>query len=107
MAFMVWWLLWQWKAQSPSSSAKKSIWRIWPTATSVVTSYMRVDLRGWATVGSRHQKLVAMQMDWVVGHGQVAHADAHLVVFADHSAESMPGKTRLVPTPNVEVQSWS
>ena len=42
IAFIVWWLLWQWKAQSPSSSARKSICRICPTATSVVTSYIRV-----------------------------------------------------------------
>ena len=41
MAFIVWWLLWQWKAQSPSSSARKSICRIWPTATSAVISYCR------------------------------------------------------------------
>ena len=44
MAFMVWWLLWQWKAQSPSSSAMNSTWRIWPTAMSVVTSGQRADL---------------------------------------------------------------
>jgi hypothetical protein len=43
IAFMVWWLLWQWKAQSPGSSAMNSIWRIWPTATSVVTSGQRAD----------------------------------------------------------------
>jgi hypothetical protein len=42
IAFIVWWLLWQWKAQSPSSSARKSICRICPTATSVVTSYWRL-----------------------------------------------------------------
>ena len=45
IAFIVWWLLWQWKAQSPSSSARNSICRIWPTATSVVTSGQRA-LRG-------------------------------------------------------------
>jgi hypothetical protein len=43
IAFIVWWLLWQWKAQSPSSSAMNSICRIWPTATSVVTSGQRAD----------------------------------------------------------------
>ena len=43
MAPMVWWLLWQWNAQSPSASAVNSTCRIWPTATSVVTSGQRAD----------------------------------------------------------------
>src|SRR3990167_5417878 len=43
IAFIVWWLLWQWKAQSPSSSARNSTCRICPTATSAVTSCQRVD----------------------------------------------------------------
>jgi hypothetical protein len=47
MAFIVWWDLWQWSAQSPGSVASNSITRIWPTATSVVTS-------GHRAVGGTH-----------------------------------------------------
>ena len=37
MAFIVWWLLWQWMAQSPAMALNSKA-RICPTATSVVTS---------------------------------------------------------------------
>jgi hypothetical protein len=94
IAFIVWWLLWQWKAQSPSSSARKSICRIWPTAMSAVTSYWRVLFGVGPAVGAGDQELVPVQVDRVVGHRQVADADAHLVHVRTTSG-SMPGKMRL------------
>jgi hypothetical protein len=94
MAPMVWWLLWQWKAQSPGSSAMNSIWRIWPTATSVVTSGQRA-VWARAAIGAGDLELVAVHVDGVVGHGQIAHADAHLVALTATSG-LMAGKARLL-----------
>ena len=46
---------------------------------------------------------MAMQMDGMVGHGEVAHANAHLVAVA-HVERIDTGEHPAVPRPQVEVQ---
>ena len=48
-------------------------------------------LRRGAAIGARHQELMPVQVDRVVGHGQVADADAHLVAQA-HVQRVDPGE---------------
>ena len=96
IAFIVWCDLWQWNAQSPSSVASNSIARICPTAMSVVTSGQRDAARRPAAVGAGHLELVAVQVDRMVGHRQVADADAHAVVLPHRPSGRCPGNTRLL-----------
>jgi hypothetical protein len=65
-----------------------------PTGMSMLTSGQRLRADP-AAVGAGHLEVVAVHVDRVVGHGQVADADADLVVEADTTSGSMPGKTRL------------
>ena len=39
-----------------------------------------------AAVGHGHAEIVAVQMDRMVGHGEIAHPDAHAVVEPDRQA---------------------
>jgi hypothetical protein len=55
-----------------------------------------------AAVGAGDQELVAVQVDRVVGHRQVAHADAHLVQA--HHQRVDAGEDAAVPAPQVEVE---
>ena len=65
MAFMVWWDLWQWKAQSPGTSATTSKTRTAPTGTSMVVSG-HCALSGTQPPSVQvTAKLMAMQMDRV------------------------------------------
>mmetsp|Transcript_5442 Transcript_5442/g.20833 ORF Transcript_5442/g.20833 Transcript_5442/m.20833 type:complete len:566 (-) Transcript_5442:6566-8263(-) len=56
-----------------------------------------------SAIRPRHEEFVAVQVDRVVGHRQVADADAHLVVLA-HVQGIDPRKHSAVPRPEVEVQ---
>ena len=55
------------------------------------------------TVRSCDRELVAMQVDGVIGHGQVAHPNSHLVIEPDIQRINA-GKNSTIPTPQVEVQ---
>ena len=61
-----------------------------------MTSGQRGALRNPAAVGAGDLELVAVQVDRMVGHRQVADADAHLVALRRTTSGSMPGKTRLL-----------
>mmetsp|Transcript_3946 Transcript_3946/g.6462 ORF Transcript_3946/g.6462 Transcript_3946/m.6462 type:complete len:479 (+) Transcript_3946:87-1523(+) len=56
-----------------------------------------------AAVGACHQEFVAVQVDRVVGHRQVAHADAHLVALT-HVQRIDAREDAAVPRPQVEVE---
>jgi hypothetical protein len=84
--------LWQWIAQSPGASATNSKARI------CAHRHVDGDLGpARAFFGTQppsvhgHLEIVAVHVDRVVGHGEVAEADAHAVALA-HDEGSMPGK---------------
>ena len=54
-------------------------------------------------IGAGHGEFMAVDVDGVVGHGEVAETDAHLVVLADHQ-RVYAGEDAAVPAPDVEVQ---
>ncbi len=60
-------------------------------------------LRRRAAIGAGNEELVAVQVHRVVGHRQVAHADADLVVLPDDQRIDA-GKDAAVPGPQVEVE---
>jgi hypothetical protein len=94
MAPMVWWLLWQCMAQSPGSSASQ--FDLAHLAHGHVGGHFgpaRAFGHG-AAVGAGDFKLVPVDMHGVVGHGEVAHADAHALAQPP-PAGSMAGNTRL------------
>ena len=78
--FMMWWVMWQWSAQSPGSSATNSMARVLPDGTSTVVSGHWAESGISPAVGLGDAELIAVDVDGVVVHGaQVAQADAHPV----------------------------
>ena len=59
--------------------------------------------RGRPAIGAGHLELVAMHMNRVVGHGQVAHAQAHPVVVPHHQRVN-PREDPAVEGPQIEVE---
>src|SRR6516162_437989 len=55
-----------------------------------------------SAVRAAHREMVAVQMDRVVGHGEIAHAHAHAVA-EPHRHRIDAGKHAAVPGPHVEV----
>jgi len=102
MAFMVWWLLWQCKAQSPGSSATNSSARIcllqylW----SLPAILRLVDP---AAIGTCNLKFMAMHMNRMVCHRQVTYTNTHTVISA-HYQWVYPGKTRLLKVHKFEIK---
>jgi len=91
---MVWWLLWQCMAQSPSSSAMNSICRICPTAMSTVTSGQRDSGRvGPPSVPVTSNSMPWMWMGWLV----MVRLPTRTCTRSPRRATSgsMPEKTRL------------
>ncbi len=56
-----------------------------------------------AAIGADHFEHMAVQVNGVVGHGEVAHADAHALAGARHQRGDA-GKGAAVPGPEVEVE---
>ena len=86
---MVWCDLWQWNAQSPGSFAVNSMARIWPTATSVVTSGQRADFADRA--GECPQAAVGAFLGVLDAHRRGLHA-------AEEAARRPPPATGLPPS---------
>ena len=82
IAFIVWCDLWQWIAQSPGSSATNSIARIGADRNVGRDLGPARAFRHPAAVGAGHLEIVAVQVDRMVGHGEIADADAHAVALA-------------------------
>jgi hypothetical protein len=93
--------MWQWNAQSPGT-ATNSISRIWPTPTISVTSGAPAILRPAPAVAAGDVELHAVQVDRVVPHRQVAHADAHALTGARHERLDR-GKHLAVEGPQIEI----
>ena len=60
-------------------------------------------LRHGAAVGARDLELMTVDMDGVVGHGQIAHADAHLVTLTSHQRADS-GEGAAVESPDIEIR---
>jgi hypothetical protein len=85
--------LWQWIAQSPGLSATKSKARICADGTSIGDLRPRGGFRHPAAIGAGDLEIIAVHVDRVVGHGEIAEPDPHLVTFC-HDKMIDAGETR-------------
>ncbi len=93
MAFMVWWLcgnerpnrLPHWpENQFDAFAPRRCRWSLQANDFPWV----------WGAIGATYLEFMAVQVNGVVGHGQVTNPYAHLVIFRTHKGE-IPGNTRL------------
>src|SRR5215471_17422087 len=59
-----------------------------------------------SSVGAAHREMMTVQMDRVIGHGEIGHPDAHAIT-EPHRHYVDPGKDARVEGPNVELRHFS
>src|SRR3990167_1502672 len=58
---------------------------------------------GWTAICTRDRELMSVNMNWVIGHRQIAHPDPHFVVFTNNQRiNAREGPT--VPGPQIKIQ---